>query len=892
MFLQESQDVELPRVVLDMFSTNSAGETSADGDFAYIEEPLPDVDDLAVSMVHVIDLRRGQPLSCEAESQPLPAPGCFISSTEAAPAARSPAHVAVADVVICASQERDEAMAPPVQSPRLSLLLPKRARRGRVETPGSYEAASEALWGGRTPGRAKRFPSLRDLLAAREEESDEPLLKSGVAQGVSPFKTSYLEESPSHRGMKEELWSQRRQSIRRWSRSALSDARRRLSRRRSRSPVTPWQGKSEMRSAYREASPVAPPAVPSSPPVARMLNFEAPSWLQQVQDLRPFSPGRWPSPEGKQSNGMTGMPDIPTPCRTKRSLGGNDGIASEADRAAAASPGASPGASVAPTESEAPTTEPASPPAVAATTAEAAPDPPRFAALPESQQSGDSVDPLAAPVDMDSQGQGCQGMKVSQASQHSQDQDPEEFVQPEESHAESAESPGLSGPGEEIESSGHNLSAASVTSFQEGSNQTAEVPQFFAQMTQEDVPLRVPLEVEVRSRPAELNGSSEAKAPVKAKRTAAKSRPRIPSSTTSWQRPLPAELGGPAALDPVATPETVQKPEVRTKNRPRGKRPAATSAPPSLPPTEAVAPPGPPEQNTAEVPEPPRQRPTRPLCDDDSASATSKKRRRKTAALAEKPVATAAKSKASKVDKATRVKTQPPPPLQSAAKECKLAGDAYISTPAEAAVAAAVGRKVFATTGVELSGRQKRFLMDLQGVLVSDWIPQISHVIADTFRRTTKMMCAICKGAHIVTPAYVKACREAGRWVDEEDFTLKDEICESAFARKRGMPGYSLSAAVKRAQSNGPLLQGISVYVFPSVGDKRDLPILVAAAGGTWLKRFPLQPEDPSVLLLAERSVNSERERKRRKTFEVYDVELLREAACTQELRKSAYRLQ
>lgn len=493
------------------------------------------------------------------------------------------------------------------------------------------------------------------------------------------------------------------------------------------------------------------------------------------------------------------------------------------------------------------------------------------AALPESQRS-DSVDPLAAPVDTDSQGgQGRgQGMKVSQASQV-------ESVQPEVSHAESP---------------GQNLSAdASVASFQEGSNQTgAELPQFFAQMTQEDVPLRVPIE-EVCSRPVEpaepepaepaepeFHGS-EPKAPVKAKRTAAKSRPRIPSSTTSWQRPLPAELGGPAALDPVATPETLA-PEVRTKNRPRGKRPATSVDAAATTVCSAHT-----EQNTTEVPEPPRQRSTRPLCDDDS-EATSKKRKRPATAA----TATAAKSKATKVDKATRVKTLPPP--QSVAKECKLAGDAYISTPAEAAVAAAVGRKVFATTGVELSGRQKRFLMDLQGVLVSDWIPQISHVIADTFRRTTKMMCAICTGARIVTPNYVKACREAGRWVDEEDFTLKDEICESAFARKRGMPGYSLAAAVKRAQSNGPLLQGISVYVFPSVGDKRDLPILVAAAGGMWLKRFPLQPEDPSVLLLAERSVNSERERKRRKTFEVYDVELLREAACTQELRKSAYRLQ
>lgn len=842
MLLPESQDVELPRVVLDMFSSKSAAEPSADGDFAYIEEPLPDVEDLAVSMVHVIDLRRGQPLACQAESQPFPC----CTSTEAARVASRKADG------ICAP-ERDEAMA--VQSPRLSLLLPKRARR-RVETPGSYEAASEALWGGRTPGRAKRFPSLRDLLAAREEESDEPLLKSGVAH-VSPLKKSYLEGSPQQR-MKEELWSRRRQSIRRWSRGALST--RRLSRRHSRSPVTPWQGKSEMRSAYREASPAPPSA--SSPPVARMLNFETPSWLQQVQDLRPFSPGRWPAASpGKQSNGMASMPDIPTPCRTKRSLGKNDGIASDAD---GASPGASTG-SVAPTEAEAPST-PSTEPAEVATEA-----PPGDPPVAESQRSA-SVEPLAAPVDTESQ-----GMKVSQASEEHL-----ESVQAEVSQAESPQ------PfGEIDESSGDNLADASVASFA-GSNQTApaELPQFFAQMTQEDVPLRVPIE-EVRARPAEpaepeeFHGS-EPKAPVKAKRTAAKSRPRIPSSTTRWQRPLPAELGGPAALDPVATPTSAPQREVRTKTRPRGKRPAAASATSAT--SADVATPCP-EQKTTEVPEPPRQRSTtRPLCDDDS-EATSKRRKRPAAA------ATAAKSKAAKVDKATRVKTQPPPP-QPVAKECKLAGDAYISTPAEAAVAAAVGRKVFATTGVELSGRQKRFLMDLQGVLVSDWIPQISHVIADTFRRTTKMMCAICKGARIVTPAYVKACREAGRWVDEEDFTLKDEICESAFARKRGMPGYSLAAAVQRAQSNGPLLRGISVYVFPSVGDKRDLPILVAAAGGTWLKRFPLQPEDASVLLLAERSVNSERERKRRRTFEVYDVELLREAACTQELRKSAYRLQ
>lgn len=219
--------------------------------------------------------------------------------------------------------------------------------------------------------------------------------------------------------------------------------------------------------------------------------------------------------------------------------------------------------------------------------------------------------------------------------------------------------------------------------------------------------------------------------------------------------------------------------------------------------------------------------------------------------------------------------------------------DTAFANPAEAAVAAANGRPVFATTGLELSTRQQKFLLDLQGLMVAEWNPHVSHLIADTFRRTTKMMCAICTGAHILSTEYVKACREAGRLVDEAAFVLKDEVCEAAFARKRGVSqGYSLAAAIQRARQNGPLLQGMSVYCFPSVGEKRELPMLVAAAGGTWLKRFPLQPACSSVLLLAERCVSSEREQQRRRVYEVYDVELLREAACTQELRRSAYRLQ
>ncbi|CAK0789207.1 unnamed protein product [Prorocentrum cordatum] len=202
------------------------------------------------------------------------------------------------------------------------------------------------------------------------------------------------------------------------------------------------------------------------------------------------------------------------------------------------------------------------------------------------------------------------------------------------------------------------------------------------------------------------------------------------------------------------------------------------------------------------------------------------------------------------------------------------------------------GAPCFSSTGLELSKRQKRTIREMGWALASDWVPGITHLVADTFRRTTKMMCAICCGAHIVTPGYLDACREAGGLVDEAAFILRDEVCEAAFARKRGIGGgYSLAVALERSRSGGKLLAGVSVYCFPSVAEKRELPMLVEAAGGTWLSRWPDSPDASSVLLLAERTVGSEKEQQRRRAHEVFDVELLREATCTQQLRRGAYRL-
>mmetsp|Transcript_55635 Transcript_55635/g.107333 ORF Transcript_55635/g.107333 Transcript_55635/m.107333 type:complete len:870 (-) Transcript_55635:168-2777(-) len=198
----------------------------------------------------------------------------------------------------------------------------------------------------------------------------------------------------------------------------------------------------------------------------------------------------------------------------------------------------------------------------------------------------------------------------------------------------------------------------------------------------------------------------------------------------------------------------------------------------------------------------------------------------------------------------------------------------------------------FAATGIQLGAEQRSLMARLGASVVEDWGPEVTHLIADTFRRTTKMMCAISLGLEVVTADYIQACSRAGQRVDEGPYRLRDTVCEAGFARKRGLKkGYSLEVAIKRAQQNGPLLKGMSVYCFPSVTDQRELPLLVGAAGGSWLSELPESPDDPKVLLLAERSISGDSEKRRRKAHSVYDVELLREAACTQELRHSAYRL-
>ena len=185
----------------------------------------------------------------------------------------------------------------------------------------------------------------------------------------------------------------------------------------------------------------------------------------------------------------------------------------------------------------------------------------------------------------------------------------------------------------------------------------------------------------------------------------------------------------------------------------------------------------------------------------------------------------------------------------------------------------------FVCTGLVLDeARCKKLKSSLGITVLENWSSKVTHVIAKDFKRTTKLMCGVCAGLPIVTPAFIDECLKAGELISEAPFLLRDEAAEASFATKRQLPSFSLQAAVQRARAGG-LLKGKSVYWHGDDDEKEELKLLVEAAKGRWLKRKPKKPKletaIPKSIVLGQD----------------FDPELLREAACTQEMRWDTYRL-
>merc|ERR1712224_73685 len=99
-------------------------------------------------------------------------------------------------------------------------------------------------------------------------------------------------------------------------------------------------------------------------------------------------------------------------------------------------------------------------------------------------------------------------------------------------------------------------------------------------------------------------------------------------------------------------------------------------------------------------------------------------------------------------------------------------------------------------------------------------------------RRTSRVMCAICRGQHLVQVSWLQASLCAGKWAVETGHFpgLGNDVPPRFFK--------SLKLSIERARAE-PLLFGRSVYIFPAVAVRTTLEEVVRAASGRVLRVMP-----------------------------------------------------
>ncbi|KAL2535019.1 N-acetyltransferase [Abeliophyllum distichum] len=138
-----------------------------------------------------------------------------------------------------------------------------------------------------------------------------------------------------------------------------------------------------------------------------------------------------------------------------------------------------------------------------------------------------------------------------------------------------------------------------------------------------------------------------------------------------------------------------------------------------------------------------------------------------------------------------------------------------------------------------------KIIEDLGGLVTSDGSVS-THVITGKVRKTLNFCIALCSGAWIISPSWLKESFRRGRFVDEMPFTLKDDEYETKYRTK-------LKFAVLRAKASPrALLKGLDVclatHVHPPVGT---LSAIVKSAGGNVIRRVDEVNEASKTMFIA-----------------------------------------
>ncbi|XP_071688258.1 uncharacterized protein [Rutidosis leptorrhynchoides] len=138
-----------------------------------------------------------------------------------------------------------------------------------------------------------------------------------------------------------------------------------------------------------------------------------------------------------------------------------------------------------------------------------------------------------------------------------------------------------------------------------------------------------------------------------------------------------------------------------------------------------------------------------------------------------------------------------------------------------------------------------RIIKDLGGSVTSDG-RESTHVVTGKVRKTLNFCTALCSGAWVISPAWLKESFRKGRFVDEMPYILKDVEYESKYRA-------DLKDTVLKARTNpGGLLKGFEVCVATHVQPPiNTLSAIVRSAGGNVIHNLHKVKDSSKVIFVA-----------------------------------------
>ncbi|XP_050455965.1 putative uncharacterized protein DDB_G0282133 [Cataglyphis hispanica] len=162
-----------------------------------------------------------------------------------------------------------------------------------------------------------------------------------------------------------------------------------------------------------------------------------------------------------------------------------------------------------------------------------------------------------------------------------------------------------------------------------------------------------------------------------------------------------------------------------------------------------------------------------------------------------------------------------------------------------------------------------------------------SILVTDKVRRTYKFLCALAKGIPIVTINWLKDSESATRFLDWENYILKDPVAEAKF-------GFRLRKSLDKAKEQR-LLDGYTVILTSNIAPPpiEELKDMITSCGGKALLRPPNKWPEKAVIVSREEDLSNAKKFlvKAPKTVTIQSTEFILTGILKQETDFDKYRI-